>query len=62
MTMPDERTRAVLRTEQFLRALLDSTKCAGVPEDIREQARTLLRHPQCGGPIHRRIALPPAIR
>lgn len=44
MTTPDERTRAVLETREFLQELLDSTATPGCPEDIRLQARQLLRH------------------
>lgn len=44
MTMPDERTRAVMQTRDFLRSLLDSEQCPGIPSDIRDLARQLLRH------------------
>lgn len=43
MTMPDERTRAVLDTREFLVAL-----CCGeikrIPAEVRERARRLLKH------------------
>ena len=42
--MPDERYRAVIWTEMFLKDLCDSSKTPRVPKDIREQARRLLRH------------------
>jgi hypothetical protein len=44
MTMPDERYRAVLRTEEFLRDLCDPKKTPRVPRDIRQQAYRCLRH------------------
>lgn len=44
MTIPDERTRAVLKTREFLYALTNLTRMPGVPEAVREQAVTLLRH------------------
>ena len=44
MTLPIERTQAVLRTEQFLKDLLDPKKTPRVPKDVREQAYSCLRH------------------
>lgn len=44
MTIPSERTRAVLNTEQFLVDLLDPKKTPRVPKDIRRRAGSLLRH------------------
>ncbi len=44
MTLPDERYRAVLAAERFLRDLLDSSKTPRVPAAIRQQARAVLRH------------------
>jgi hypothetical protein len=44
MTIPSERTRAVLNTEQFLVDLLDPKKTPRVPKDIRRRASSLLRH------------------
>lgn len=44
MTLPFERKRAVINTEQFLRNLLDSDKTPRVPLDIRHQAASLLKH------------------
>lgn len=44
MTMPDERSRAVMQTKAFLLELQDSTKTPGVPEDVRKEAHRLLRH------------------
>ncbi len=41
MTTPDERTRALVQTKQFLQGLqIQDT----VPPDVREAARALLRH------------------
>jgi|APFre7841882793_1041355.scaffolds.fasta_scaffold04179_5 hypothetical protein len=44
MTMPFERTRAVILTEQFLKDLSDPAKTPRVPGSIRGRARSLLRH------------------
>jgi len=44
MTMPDERTRAVLYTRSFLFSLLRKDETPGVPKKIREAAGNLLRH------------------
>lgn len=44
MTLPDERYRAVIWTEIFLKDLCNPTKTPRVPKDIRDQARRLLRH------------------
>ena len=44
MTVPIERTNAVIRTEKFLYDLLDSKKTPRVPRSIRQQASNLLRH------------------
>ena len=44
MTIPVERTNAVINTEQFLCDLLDPKKTPRVPKDIRQQASRLLRH------------------
>lgn len=44
MTIPTERTRAVLQTEQFLTSLLDPKETPRVPKSIRQQAKALLRH------------------
>jgi hypothetical protein len=41
MTIPEERTRAVIQTRAFLRALRDDSKLRSA---IREEARRLLRH------------------
>lgn len=41
MTLPCERTRAVMYTRKFL---VDLMHRKGIPKDVREQARSLLRH------------------
>ena len=44
MTMPTERARAAIRTEQFLYDLINPEKTPNVPEEVRKQAGSLLRH------------------
>jgi hypothetical protein len=44
MTIPVERTNAVINTEQFLVDLLDPKKTPRVPRYVRDQAHRLLRH------------------
>ena len=44
MTVPIERTNAVVWTESFLMDLLDPKKTPRVPKSVRDQARRLLRH------------------
>ena len=44
MTIPIERTNAVLRTEKFLLKLCIPKESPRVPKAIREEARRLLRH------------------
>jgi len=44
MTMPSERFNAVLRTEQFLKDLMDPKRTPRVPKSIRDQAYSCLRH------------------
>lgn len=44
MTLPDERYRAVIRAEQFLKQLCDPKQTARVPSEIRVQAAGILRH------------------
>ncbi len=44
MTLPIERTNAVLNTEAFLIDLLDPKKTPRVPKDIRNRAARCLRH------------------
>jgi hypothetical protein len=44
MTLPIERTNAVLRTEKFLMDLRDPKKYPRVPRAVRQEAQRLLRH------------------
>lgn len=47
MTLPYERTRAVIRAREFLERLMLPPKAGGigdVPGDVRREARWLLRH------------------
>lgn len=44
MTLPFERTNAVIQTEKFLMNLCDPKVTPGLPKVIRERARGLLRH------------------
>jgi hypothetical protein len=44
MTLPNERRMAVLRTENFLKDLLDPVITPRVPKEIRERASACLRH------------------
>ena len=44
MTLPIERTQAVLQVERFLLDLRDPKKYPRVPKAVREEASRLLRH------------------
>jgi hypothetical protein len=44
MTLPDERYRAVLAAERLLKDLCDPSKTPKVPKEVRERARSCLRH------------------
>lgn len=44
MTTPEERTRAVLKTREFLIALASPARTPDVPEIVRRRAETLLRY------------------
>jgi hypothetical protein len=44
MTVPRERTNAVIFTESFLKSLLDPKQTPRVPKNVRQQAGHLLRH------------------
>lgn len=44
MTLPDERTRAVVYTREFLRDLLDPKKTPRISREIRDRAYRCLRH------------------
>lgn len=44
MTLPDERTRSIICTRDFLYRLLDPQQTPRVPREIRRQAAMCLRH------------------
>ena len=44
MTLPYERTNAIQNTELFLLELMDPKKTPRVPKEIRQRARSLLKH------------------
>ena len=44
MTLPVERTNAVLNVERFLMDLCNPKKTKRVPSEIRDRARSLLKH------------------
>lgn len=44
MTVPAERTRALVYAHVFLKDLLNPGVTPGVPKDVRETAKWLLRH------------------
>jgi hypothetical protein len=44
MTLPFERTAAVLNTREFLLSLLDPKQTPKIPKEIRKKAVQLLRH------------------
>lgn len=44
MTIPTERYYALIKTREFLRALLDPKQTPKVPKSIRSQAYSCLRH------------------
>lgn len=44
MTLPDERYRAVLQTEQLLKDLCDPRKTPRIPKILRQRAQGCLRH------------------
>lgn len=44
MTLPFERTMAVIQTEKFLLNLTDPKVTPNIPKIIRQRARALLRH------------------
>ena len=44
MTLPIERTNAVLNVERFLMDLRDPKKTPRVPSEVRKQASSLLKH------------------
>jgi len=44
MTIPSERTRAVLKAKEFLLALSDPKRTPRVPKKIRKEALEILKH------------------
>jgi hypothetical protein len=44
MTLPDERTNAILNTRRFLLNLIDPKKTPKIPKSIRKEAYWLLKH------------------
>lgn len=44
MTMPDERTRAVIWAHAFLARLASPCQSKRIPKAVREEARSILRH------------------
>jgi hypothetical protein len=44
MTLPDERTRAIVKARNFLYDLIDPKKTPRIPKAVRERARRILKH------------------
>lgn len=44
MTLPFERTNALLNARRFLRDLLDAKATPRVPKEIRQEAKWILKH------------------
>ena len=44
MTIPSERTRAIIYARQFMLDLLDPAKTPRVPREVRSRASRVLRH------------------
>lgn len=51
MTVPKERTEAVLRTRRFLLELADTKATPGIPLRVRQRAMSLLKHLPTGGEL-----------
>ncbi|MES1264336.1 MAG: BPSL0761 family protein [Variovorax sp.] len=51
MTVPEERTEAVLRTRQFLLELADAKVTPRIPLRVRQRAISLLKHLPTGGDL-----------
>jgi hypothetical protein len=60
MTIPAERTKAILKTRDFLENLNRVSKTPGVPLEIRQQAHDLLRHYPLDGDMKIAAAVCPA--
>lgn len=61
MTLPDERYRALERTEQFMIDLCNPRKYPRVPREVRDRARSLLRHYPSGWDLERLAAAAPEV-
>lgn len=61
MTLPDERYRAVTQTEYFLIQLCDTKMTKRIPRQIRERARSLLRHYPSRSDLNRAADLAPEV-
>lgn len=59
--MPDERYRAVERTEQFLIDLCSTGRTPRVPRAVRDRARSLLRHYPSSFDLERLAAAAPEV-
>lgn len=59
MTIPLERTRTVIGTREFLRALMNPKETPRVPLAVRQQARSLLKHYPSRWDIERLAAILP---
>ncbi len=44
MTTPEERSRTLVQTKEFLIELMSTEETPGIPDAIRREARRLLRH------------------
>lgn len=53
MTTPKERTLALIYAGELLRKLASSVTCPHVPEEIRDEARHILRHYPSTYEVHR---------
>lgn len=44
MSLPDERSRALVSAREFLFALLDPKQTPRVPSEVRKEARRVVKH------------------
>lgn len=44
MTLPDERYRSIQNAQRFLQDLMDPKKTPRVPREVRQRARSVLKH------------------
>jgi hypothetical protein len=58
MTLPDERYRAVVQTEKFLKEILSTPR---VPKAIKDRARSCLRHYPNGWDMNRAAQAAPEV-